>query len=510
MAGAAGPIVLVRPNPDQPLAPQIAPDQSHLGIMFPTTPLHHLLLAACDHPIVCTSGNTSHLPPSTHNDQARTQLSKIADAFLFHDREIARRLDDSVVRIIANEPRVFRAGRGFAPISLPLPPGTKDTPALLATGAQQKATFCFASKDQLVLSPYIGTLDSLDMLQDWQQTLHELLSVYHITPTHVAVDAHPAYEASQFGRHMAEQARLPLFSIQHHHAHIASCLVEHSYPLDGPPVLGVVLDGLGASEQGELWGGEFIKADYQTYTRLGHCKPVAMIGGDQAAHEPWRNAYAHIMAAMGWQTFQTRYNTLPLYEQLSRQPRAILDQSLMTGRRTPLASSCGRLFDAVAAACGLFPERTSYEGQAAIALEALAFRHPQAHNPPNEGYPIRPAQDPTSGLPFLDPTPMWRALLDDMLAGETPATIAMKFHLGLAHGIVMMVRHCQDAFAERPVIVLSGGVWQNALLLEYALPLLRRDGHVVFTHRTIPANDGGLAVGQAMIAIARLQAKGEI
>ena len=317
-------------------------------------------------------------------------------------------------------------------------------------------------------------------------------------PAIIAVDLHPDYLSTKLGRELAEAAGLPLIGVQHHHAHVAACLADNGVPLDAGPVLGVALDGLGYGEDGTIWGGEFLLADYRGYARLAHLRPVPMLGGAQAIREPWRNAYAHLQQALGWQRFVREHGRLELCAWLQKRPLATLDAMLARGLNCPLSSSCGRLFDAVAAALGICRERATYEGQAAILLEALI-----------DDAALRAAG---AGYPFAIVVEHGRTVLDGSAAVAGPAAtiwrpprhsaiIAARFHLGLARAILAVVDALSDHRFE--AVALSGGVFQNRLLFERVSAGLRERDLSVLGHRLVPANDGGLALGQAAVAAAR-------
>jgi hydrogenase maturation protein HypF len=294
--------------------------------------------------------------------------------------------------------------------------------------------------------------------------------------------------------------------VQHHHAHIAACLAENGVGLDEPPVIGVALDGLGWGLDGTIWGGEFLLADYRNFRRLGTFKPVAMPGGERAIREPWRNAYAHIVAEMGWPRFATDYAEMELCRFLREKPRATLDGMIARGVNSPLASSCGRLFDAAAAAAGVCREHAEYEGQPAMEFEARADPDTLAHEDERLAYPFGIARLQGGNLPYIEPLPMWQALLGDLVERAPVPVIAARFHKGLAAVIVrMVVKLCRAQADDLPVrtVALSGGVLQNRVLLELLVDRLAATGLRVLTHSIVPANDGGLALGQAVIAAAR-------
>jgi hydrogenase maturation protein HypF len=504
----AAPIVLLRANGPERLADAVAPGMATLGFMLPATPLHALLLRRMGRPIVLTSGNRSSEPQVTGNDEARAKLGGIADYVLDNDRAIANRVDDSVVRITRGEPRVLRRARGYAPEPIALPPGFERAPDLLALGAELKSTFCLIVDGAAVLSQHQGDLEDAATYDDFRRNLALYEQLFERPPAALAVDRHPDYLSSSYGRERARSEALPLLEVQHHHAHIASVLAERGRPLDAPPVLGIALDGLGYGDDDELWGGEFLIADYRAYRRVGTFKPVALLGGAQAMREPWRNTYAHIAAEMGWAEFAMNFAELDLFAFLEAKPRAVFDAMTARGIGAPRASSCGRLFDAVAAALGLARERATFEGQAAMLLEASVDPEALAAQSDEETYPFALPRLGGRGLPYVEPLGMWRALLGDLILQTPPRTIAARFHHALARGIAALaVAVTRGEYASAPevdTIALSGGCFQNVILLESVTARLEAGGFTVLSNARVPANDGGLALGQAAIAAATL------
>lgn len=504
----AAPIVILSADGVEQVSASVAPGQKRLGFMLPYTPLHHLLMKDLEQPIVLTSGNLSEEPQCIGNEEAKLKLSSIADYFLCHNREIINRMDDSVVHIIANEPRILRRARGYAPAPIPLPEGFEQTPSLLALGGELKNTFCMLKDGQAILSPHMGDLENAAMFLDYQKTLALYRNLYQHEPQILAIDQHPEYFSSKFGRDWAQRDGLALEEIQHHHAHIASCMAENGIPLSSKPVLGIALDGLGFGSDDTLWGGEFMLADYYSFERLAAFKPVAMLGSAQAIYEPWRNTYAHIQSAIGWRKCLSDYTTLELTEFLKTKPLSTLDQMVSKNLNSPLASSCGRLFDAVAAALGICRESAAYEGQAAIELEALIESHTLEQQ--TEGYSFLISDEETPGMNYsphvwLDSVPMWQSLLTDLSSQTSRAVISAKFHIGLSQAIVEMVLRLSMQNGKRKfnTVALSGGVFQNKILFEQVLEGFRPHEFQVLTHRLVPANDGGLSLGQAVIAGAR-------
>src|SRR6185312_4233259 len=486
------PIVLLSANGPEKLPDAIAPGLNTVGFMLPYTPLHLLITQQIDQPLVMTSGNISDEPQVTSLDTARSGLREIADAMLMHDREIANRIDDSVVRIVAGRPSVIRRARGYAPSALRLPPGFASAPDLLAFGGELKSTFCIVKDGAAILSQHQGDLEDVSTFEDYQKNLQLYAKIYDHRPRWLVADMHPEYLSTKLAKQRAAADNLPLLEVQHHYAHIASCMVENGVPLDAPPVLGIVIDGLGFGDDGTIWGGEFLLADYRNYRRIAAFKPVAMVGGVQAIREPWRNTYAHLVAGLGWSQFVERFSALELYRYLSTKPLPTIDRMLETGLNVPLASSCGRLFDAVAAALGLCADRALFEGQGAMELEALAEQwRPSANEPPYEFAITEPAD---SRLLYLDSLPMWKGLLED-LGRQTPvARMAGRFHYGLARAIRDMVARIRGTITPSDslnTVALSGGCFQNKILLEELVRLLKADGLSCLLHAKVPTNDGG-------------------
>jgi len=504
----AAPIVLLDAVGPEVLPDAVAPGLRTLGFMLPTTPLHLLMLRRMTRPVVMTSGNVSAEPQIIDDAEALERLRGAAEFALVHNRPIAARVDDSVARVIDGAPRVFRRSRGYAPAVITLPAGFSAAPDLIAMGGELKSAFCLLRGGNAVLSPHIGDLDDAATYDDYRRGIDGFAALFDHRPAAIAIDKHPEYLSAKLGRARAEAVPLPLVEVQHHHAHVAACLAENGRPLEAPPVLGIVLDGLGWGEDGTIWGGEFLLADYRKARRLGCFKPVALPGGDAAAREPWRNLYAHLMAEMGWAEFQMGFAELELYRDLAARPRDVLDAMIKSGLNAPKASSCGRLFDAVAAALGICRDRQGHEGDAACRLEALVCDSTLREEDEGLAYPFTIPNLPNSGLPYLEPLAMWRALLGDLIL-ETPApVIAARFHKGLAKAIAAIAVKLAgpvDQSARRfDTVALSGGCFQNKVLFEASAARLRAAGFTVLSHAQVPMNDGGLALGQAAIAAARL------
>jgi hydrogenase maturation protein HypF len=390
---------------------------------------------------------------------------------------------------------------------LRLPPGFAPRTASLALGGELKNTFCLVQGEHAILSQHIGDLENAATYADYRHNLELYCRLYQHEPTRLVIDRHPEYLSSQLGREWAEQAGLGLDLVQHHHAHVAACLGDNAWPLEAGPVLGVALDGLGYGDAGELWGGEFLLADYRSMERLGTFKPVALLGGARAMREPWRNTYAHLVAEMGWAAFKLNFEDLELCGFLESKPLAALAAILSAARLAPLASSCGRLFDAVAAAVDVCRESSSYEAQAAIELESLVDPTTLLDEDDALAYPFAVPRLGGTGLPYIEPLAMWQALLGDLVLGTPKGVIAARFHKGLAKAIVRMVLTLQREEPKRAfdTVALTGGVFQNKTLLEQVAQRLKSQNFRVLMHEHTPCNDAGLALGQALVGVARQQ-----
>ena len=501
LTSPAAPIVLLQATGKKVVAPSIASGQNTLGFILPYTPLHHLILRRMNRPIVLTSGNLADEPQCIDNHEAREKLGAIADYFLFHNREIINRVDDSVVRVIRDKAQTIRRARGYAPAPISLPLGFQNVPQILAMGSELKNTFCLLREGEAILSQHLGDLENGAAFNAYQDTLNLYLNLFEHQPEVIAIDKHPEYLSSKLGKELADTNQIKIHQIQHHHAHIAACMAENGIPLDSPPVLGIALDGLGYGDDGTLWGGEFLLADYRKFQRLATFKPVVMVGGEQAIYQPWRNTYAQLISANFWNDCQQQYSDLEIVKFLNKKPLKLLNQLMDKGINSPPASSVGRLFDAVAAAIGIYRDECSYEGQAAIAMEAIVDVSSLNNHKETPKYPFNFIF--SDRIYCIDPRPMWQALLNDLQQQISEPVIAAKFHKGLANAIVEMVKHlCQENLINQ--VVLTGGVFQNCILLEQVTKQLQTLEIKVLTHSLVPANDGGLSLGQAVIAAAQL------
>ena len=493
----AAPIVLLDKLSTNNLPDAIAPGQSTLGFMLPNSPLHHLLLQSLKHPVVLTSGNVSEEPQCIDNENALNKLGVIADYFLLHDRDIINRVDDSVIRSMNGRMQHYRRARGYTPAPITLTDGLNSEFNILACGGELKNTFCLLKDGQAILSQHMGNLENVQTYDDYLINLDLYTRLYQFESEAIVVDQHPEYLSSKYGRELASTLNKPLIEVQHHHAHLAACLVDNQWSTTQGQVIGVVLDGLGFGNDGTLWGGEFVLVDYHDFKRLGRFKLTAMPGATQCILQPWRNTYAQLLTHTNWQQLTRDYSKLELIQYLSDKPLETLQRMIDSNTNAPFTSSCGRLFDAVAAAVGIQRDQISYEGQAAIELEALV-------NPTlldNEvAYPF---QLENNELIEINPRLMWLQLLNDLSAGISAARISARFHKGLAEIICTTVSKIQKSSGINTV-ALSGGVFQNKTLLQLTTKLLQQYNIEVLLHQQFPANDGGLAIGQVAIAAARL------
>ncbi len=508
LISSAAPIVLLNTRGGKRLPPVVAPSLNALGFMLPTTPLHLLVMQGFAGPLVMTSGNLSDEPQAIDDNDARERLAAIASYALVHDRRIANRVDDSIVRVMAGRARVLRRARGYAPAPLRLPSGFESAPQLLAFGGELKAAFCLLKDGEATLSQHQGDLEDERTFDDYRKNLALYARLFDHRPAAFVVDGHPDYVSSKFAREQGLATSTPVMEAQHHHAHVAACLAENGRPLDAPPVLGVVLDGLGFGDDGTIWGGEFLLADYRRYERLGALRPVAMPGGARAIRGPWRNLYAHLTALMDWPEFARHFSQLDLCAELSKRPLSTLEAMMRSGVNSPMASSCGRLFDAVAAALDICPDRQAYEGETGARLEAIVDESELRNGDEAHCYSFSLSLRSPAGPQYLEPATMWRALLDDLMTRAPPPIIAARFHKGLAAAIVAMTKQLAQKDSVRArlfdTVALSGGCFQNHILFAEVLRRLEQAGFKVLTHAEVPANDGGLALGQAAIGAARL------
>ncbi|QFY44851.1 carbamoyltransferase HypF [Candidatus Methylospira mobilis] len=472
LGSSAAPIVLCRRREHAGLAASIAPASGRLGLMLAYSPLHHLLLADFGAPVVATSGNAGGEPICVDEYDALRRLGAIADCLLVHNRPVQRPLDDSVMRVAAGKPLMLRRARGFAPMALELP---GCLPPILATGGHLKNTVALALGSQAILSQHLGDLDTTACLTLHRDTQAELGALYRVQPQAVAVDSHPDYA----GGRIAEQGALPIIRVDHHYAHALACIAEHGLQA---PVLAVVWDGIGLGADGGLWGGEFLRIEAAGYRRIASLWPLRLPGGERAIREP-RRAALSVLHELGLET-------ATITDAFEVSELATLTAMLHKGFKSPSTSSAGRLFDALAGLLGVC-QINEFEGQAAMALESLAE---QADEADALLYPCELLMD--ASLPRVDWRPLFRALLNDARRGVSPPQLAYRFHASLADAILRAVQQQDIA-----TVVLSGGCFQNRLLLELSNARLQQAGFKVYWPQQIPPNDGGLALGQLAAAL---------
>ena len=480
------PIVLLHRRSDTGLSEWVSPGNPATGVMLPCTPMHDLLFRilrerwGAEPALIMTSGNISEEPIAIENGEAERRLTGVADVFVHHNRRIHTRVDDSVVRVVAGETMILRRARGFAPRPVWLNRGEAE---VLACGAQQKNTLCLTRAGFALPSQHLGDLENFETLEFFEETLARMSRLFHVAPTAVAHDLHPGYLSTQFAMKTEGLQRI---GVQHHHAHIAACMAEHQ--LEGKAI-GVAWDGTGLGTDGTIWGGEFLIADCAGFERFARLRPVLLAGGDSAVREPWRIARSYLLDA-----FDGALPSLAVVEEMATAERVrIVDSMLRRGVNAIPTSSAGRLFDAVASLTGL-RHSVSFEGQAAMMLEAAAAEAGDTGE--LEAYPFNVSGAAPADV---DLRPMIIAVVEELRRDAGPARIAARFHATLVAAIAEVCGRIRSA-TQLQRVCLSGGCFQNALLLAGSVRALRADGFEVFTHREVPANDGGISLGQAAIA----------
>ncbi len=506
------PIVLLRRRPRAPVAENVAPGNPTLGVMLPYTPLHQLLLQELDFPVVATSGNLTDEPICTDEREAIQRLGHIADLFLAHDRPIARHVDDSVAWVVREEARLLRRARGYAPLPVLVP---RPAPTILAVGAHLKNTVALSVDRQVFISQHIGDLETPEAMNAFERVIADFLRLYEAAPVAIAHDMHPDYLSTRWaqegrlepsGHDVSNlQSHLRLVPVQHHHAHLVSCLAENG---EEGPALGVTWDGTGYGTDGTVWGGEFLLGDAADFRRVAHLRPFRLPGGDAAIKEPRRVALAALWEMCGDAIFD-REDLAPV-RALRPPERRLLGQMLERGLNAPITTSAGRLFDAVAALIDVH-QRVTFEGQAAMALEFAADSTLQEAYP----FPITATNDegrtadsggnsrsliPSSSSLVLDWQPLIEAVLEDLQQGVKTAIIAGRFHNALVEAILAVAQTVGETR-----VALSGGCFQNRLLTERATQRLSEAGFQVLLHRQVPPNDGGISLGQVLVAAAQLE-----
>ncbi len=483
LSSPQAPIVLLPAVPNSEIAPNVAPGQKNLGFMLPYTPLHLLLLepaAGFPEVLVMTSGNLAEEPVIHENHVAREKLAGIADGFLIHNRPIHMRIDDSVYTIVNEQPYPIRRARGFAPNPIRL---SHKVPQVLGAGPQMKNTFCLTRDRYAFLSHYIGEMENWETYRDYQNAIHHYETLYRINPLWIGYDLHPDYTSTRYALQRGEIENIPVKPIQHHHAHLAACMIEHDIPPQSK-IGGLIFDGTGFGEDGTIWGGEVLIGNYSDYQRLYYLKPVPLPGGDVTVTKPARMALSTLWAyGLPWE------DHLRPVEALSSQEKDILRAQLEKGINVPLTSSMGRLFDAVSALIGVRQE-ISYEAQAAIELEALADASEVGY------YPWR-----LDGK-LIDVKSTLEAILSDLANGTAPQVISARFHNTITNlSLDLAQRISRDYGIDQ--IALSGGVWQNQVLIEKVIERFKQHEIQPLVHRLTPTNDGCVAMGQALITAYR-------
>ncbi len=480
LLGPRRPIVVMPRRADAGISAAVAPGNNTIGVMLPYTPLHHLLFTGAPYDVlVMTSGNLSEEPIVTSNEEAVERLRPLADWFLLHDRDIYMRADDSVVRTFEGVERVLRRSRGFVPRAIDL---GMEVAEILACGGELKNTFCLSKGRYAVLSQHIGDMENYETLVFFEETLANLKKLFRVEPRAVAHDLHPGYLSTQYALRVPGLEKI---GVQHHHAHIASCMAENG--LRGK-VIGVALDGTGYGTDGQIWGGEFLVADYGGFERRAHLRYVPLAGGDAAVRQPWRPALAYLADTFG---AAAEFPELAIWRDVPENQRKLVRGMIAQRVNTVDTSSCGRLFDAVAAIVGV-RQQINFEGQAAIELETIAA------DGVAESYPFALEGDSVDFRPAVE------RIVAEARTGTPAPAIAARFHNTVAEAIVEVCRrlHAQEKLNR---VCLSGGTFQNMKLLSHALAGLRRLDFEVFIHAQVPPNDGGIALGQAVIATETLR-----
>jgi len=502
------PIVLMRWREDSSVSREVAPNLRFLGLMLPYTPLHHILLRDTDLPLMMTSGNLSEEPIARDNDEALRRLSGIADYFLIHNRDIYSRYDDSVAIVERGTSQLIRRARSYAPYPICL---SFEAKQVLGCGAEEKNTFCLTKDNYAFLSQHIGDMENMETLEHFDSTISLYKRLFHIEPEIIAHDLHPDYLATKYARELGESG-IKLIPVQHHHAHIASCLADNGLE---SPVIGVAFDGTGMGADGNIWGGEFLVADYRNFRRAGHLEYLPLPGGAAAIKRPYRTAIGYILTLLGENALnaviasEAKQSQLASIGQVTGVEVEVIKRQIERKINSPLSSSMGRLFDAISALLGIRGE-IDYEGQAAVELEMAALSSVIARPVPgeareldeaisgnNESYPYRIVED--EGIRIVHLRDLVSAVIEDLRQGISKGRISVKFHNTVARMINEMCHLIADETGVNQV-ALSGGVFQNRLLLRKTVSLLESSGFQVFTHRHVPCNDGGISLGQAVIA----------
>ncbi|MDO9547965.1 MAG: carbamoyltransferase HypF [Candidatus Marinimicrobia bacterium] len=485
LESVAHPIVLLKKNAGYYLANSVAPNNHYLGAMLPYTPLHHLIFHFFKGPLVMTSGNISDEPIAYKDDEAAERLKSIADYFLVHNREIHIRCDDSVIRNFEGNAYPIRRSRGYAPEKLIL--DWKFDRHVLACGPEQKNTFALAKNNSVYLSQHIGDMENLEVLKSFEEGIKHFRYIFDIQPEIVAYDLHPDYLSTKYAHHYAKENELKEIGIQHHHAHAVSCMVDNKIT---KPVLSIVLDGTGYGTDGTVWGGELLLAEYHQFKRLGHFRNTRLPGGSAAIKNPWQMGISYLVEVFG-----NKLVDIPFLNNLDKNKISMILKMLENRFNSPITSSCGRLFDGVAAIAGL-RNVVNYEGQAAVEFEQRIL------DQDDSAYEFRVIDNHDALI--LDWKPMIRQLVNDINEKTSISRISQKFHDGLSRGLTLWAEIARKNTGLTD-IVLSGGVFMNIYLLIRLKKSLEKNGFNVYTHSVVPCNDGGISLGQLVIADAQMK-----
>ena len=478
------PIVILKKKKDNYLSPEIAPGNDCIGVMLPYTPLHFLLLQKSNLVLVMTSANFSDEPIMIQDEEALKNLSHQVDFLLIHNRAIHNRCDDSVLKVSYNRPIFIRRSRGYAPFPIVLPKNSKQ---ILAVGPEQKNTVCFTRDHYAFPSQHLGDLKNKDSFEAYQEAVKRLSRVFQFNPEMIACDLHPDYLSTSYAEQVAQKTGLPLLRIQHHHAHIASCMAENQLT---EKVIGIAFDGTGLGEDNHIWGGEFLVANLRDYRRVGHLKYQTMPGGEQAIRQPWRMAYSYLYSILGEKIV---HSNLELIKRRTSKELYLLNQMMDKRINSPFTSSCGRLFDAIAALINLRDE-VNFEGQAAVELEAMCQSKYRDHY----SYSI----EEETATWIVNTEAMFFQIIHEMERHENMEKIATKFHNTIADLTLSMCVKMRNKYNIN-LVVLSGGVFQNSFLLNRTIGELKEENFKIYIHQKMPPNDACISLGQAVIANAR-------
>jgi hydrogenase maturation protein HypF len=477
------PIMLLKWKPGLHICPGVGPGLKYLGVMLPYTPIHHLIMRAAGLPLVMTSGNVSEEPIAGENTEALRRLGHIADYFLLHNRDIYSTYDDSVAMVVDEIPQLVRRARGYAPFPIHL---TSPLPQILACGAEEKNTFCLTRDSHAFVSQHIGDMENLETMEHYERTIELYKQLFRTQPELIAYDMHPEYLPTKYAIEQAEKTGFQPVPVQHHHAHIASCLADNG--VEGP-VIGLAFDGTGYGADGQIWGGEFMVADYKGFKRVGQLEYLPLPGGSAAIRKPYRIALGYIFALLGENALDSRLGFL---SKIDRVELDLVRKQVESNLNSPLTSSMGRLFDAVSAMSGI-RAAIDYEAQAAIEMEMKSYESADEQG----SYPFTLTGDETYHIVLLHD--LISAVLNDLLRGSPQSVIGMRFHNTIAAMSAEVCLKIKESTGLNAV-ALSGGCFQNRLLFKKVSDRLKTAGFTVLAHRQVPCNDGGISLGQAVIA----------